>query len=111
MTFQLYCDLTFDLFSSYSVSDLLFARNDPEELLLSLGFGGQKEPDPLARIPSRFMKRPSIARGISVQNFLMVSETPDQKLGMFLNKYFFFYYLCELKALDTIGNYSKFSLA
>ncbi|XP_071791490.1 uncharacterized protein [Asterias amurensis] len=68
-----------------SVSDLLFARNDPEELLLSLGFGGQKEPDPLARIPSRFMKRPSIAKGISVQNFLMVSETPDQKLGFSLH--------------------------
>ncbi len=66
------------------MSDLLFARNDPEELLLSLGFGGQKEPDPLARIPSRFMQRPSTAKGISVENFLMVSETQDQKLGFSL---------------------------
>ena len=63
------------------MSDLLFARNDPEELLLSLGFGGHKEPDPLARIPSRFMERPSVAKGINVQNFIMLSETQDQKFG------------------------------
>ncbi|XP_022111447.1 uncharacterized protein LOC110990663 isoform X2 [Acanthaster planci] len=68
-----------------SVSDLLYARNDPEELLLSLGFGGGKEPNPLDRIPGRFLQQPSMAQGISVDNYLMLSETQDQKYGFSLH--------------------------
>ncbi|XP_038071648.1 uncharacterized protein LOC119740419 isoform X2 [Patiria miniata] len=71
--------------SMASVSDLLFARNDPEELLLNLGFGGGKEPNPLERIPNRFLQQPSTVRGISIDNYLMLSETQDQKYGFSLH--------------------------
>ena len=53
-----------------SVDELLQARNDPEELLRNLGFCGVVETDSPSRIPDRFLKAPSSARGINVQEFL-----------------------------------------
>lgn len=51
-----------------SVDSLLEARReDPEELLLALGFGARTpvEDDPLGRVPERFLAQPSAARGVS----------------------------------------------
>ncbi|XP_064465643.1 protein ITPRID2-like isoform X2 [Ornithodoros turicata] len=51
-------------FSSSSVDSLLEARReDPEELLLALGFGASPR-TPLGRVPKRFLTQPSAARGI-----------------------------------------------
>lgn len=57
-------------------------QDDPEELLLDLGFGTE-EPDITGRIPTRFLNYQSSARGISYQLFLeaqqnrMDVENPD----------------------------------
>lgn len=59
-------------------------QDDPEELLLDLGFGAE-EPDVTVRIPARFINQPSQARGINIQVFLnaqqnrMDIENPDVK--------------------------------
>nr|XP_006815276.1 PREDICTED: uncharacterized protein LOC102801861 [Saccoglossus kowalevskii] len=53
-----------------SVEELLQARNDPEELLLNLGFGMTKVEDTTSRIPERFLRQPSQAQGINVRQFL-----------------------------------------
>lgn len=69
--------------SDVSVMDVLnVLQDDPEELLLDLGFGTE-EPDITGRIPSRFLNYQSSARGISYQVFLeaqqnrMDVENPD----------------------------------
>lgn len=66
-----------------SVMDVLnVLKDDPEELLLDLGFGIE-EPDITGRIPARFLNCESSARGISYQLFLeaqqnrMDVENPD----------------------------------
>ncbi|KAJ8276919.1 hypothetical protein GJAV_G00069370 [Gymnothorax javanicus] len=66
-----------------SVMDVLNLWNDdPEEVLLELGFGSE-EPDISVRIPARFINHPSKARGINIQVFLeaqknrMDLENPD----------------------------------
>lgn len=56
--------------------------DDPEEVLLDLGFGVE-EPDITGRIPARFINNQSQARGINLQVFLeaqknrMDIENPD----------------------------------
>lgn len=56
--------------------------DDPEEVLLDLGFGCD-EPDISGRIPARFINNQSSARGINIQVFLdaqknrMDIENPD----------------------------------
>ncbi|KAG5849955.1 hypothetical protein ANANG_G00077190 [Anguilla anguilla] len=53
-----------------SVMDVLnLWHDDPEELLLELGFGSE-EPDISARIPARFINHQSRAQGINIQVFL-----------------------------------------
>uniref|UniRef100_A0A673ALR3 ITPR-interacting domain-containing protein n=1 Tax=Sphaeramia orbicularis TaxID=375764 RepID=A0A673ALR3_9TELE len=66
-----------------SVMDILNLWNDdPEELLLDLGFGCD-EPDLSGRIPARFINHQSQARGINLQVFLEAQknrldlENPD----------------------------------
>lgn len=57
-------------------------NDDPEELLLDLGFGSD-EPDLSGRIPARFINHQSQARGINLQVFLEAQknrldlENPD----------------------------------
>lgn len=57
-------------------------QDDPEELLLDLGFGAE-EPDITVKIPARFINHQSKARGINIQLFLeaqknrMDIENPD----------------------------------
>ncbi|KAJ8279972.1 hypothetical protein COCON_G00070380 [Conger conger] len=69
--------------STLSVMDVLnLWHDDPEELLLELGFGSE-EPDISVRIPARFINHKSRARGINIQLFLeaqknrMDLENPD----------------------------------
>ncbi|XP_051785321.1 protein ITPRID1 isoform X2 [Erpetoichthys calabaricus] len=53
-----------------SVMDVLnFWKDDPEEILLDLGFG-REEPDISVKIPSRFINNPSVAQGINIRLFL-----------------------------------------
>ncbi|KAJ8389040.1 hypothetical protein AAFF_G00124370 [Aldrovandia affinis] len=66
-----------------SVMDVLNLWNDdPEELLLELGFGNE-EPDISVKIPARFINHQSKAHGINIQVFLeaqknrMDLENPD----------------------------------
>ncbi|KAI5106298.1 coiled-coil domain-containing protein 129 [Silurus meridionalis] len=59
-------------------------QDDPEELLLDLGFGVE-EPDISVKIPARFINHQSKARGINIQVFLKAQqnridiENPDVK--------------------------------
>ncbi|XP_041102503.1 protein ITPRID1-like [Polyodon spathula] len=66
-----------------SVMDVLDRwQDDPEEILLDLGFGVD-EPDIFIKIPSRFINCPSSAEGINIRVFLeaqkmrMDTENPD----------------------------------
>ncbi|XP_026114204.1 uncharacterized protein LOC113092738 [Carassius auratus] len=60
--------------SDVSIMDVLnILEDDPEELLLDLGFGTE-EPDIRGRIPARFLNYQSCARGISFQLFLEAQQ-------------------------------------
>jgi len=58
--------------STSSVESLLYAREpDPEEVLLSLGFGGSES---LSKIPERFLSHRSKAKGVTITNFVKKEE-------------------------------------
>lgn len=64
-------------------------QDDPEELLLDLGFGAE-EPDITVKIPARFINHKSQARGINIQVFLEAQqnridiENPDVRSECYL---------------------------
>ena len=65
----------FSLF--FSLNQILFERRgNAEEILTNLGFKGKKVHSHL-RIPERFLKNPSKAQGITIENFL--DNNPDLK--------------------------------
>lgn len=74
--------LNFDAFWPSVMDVLNLWSDDPEEVLLDLGFGVE-EPDITGRIPARFINNQSQARGINLQVFLeaqknrMDIENPD----------------------------------
>jgi len=56
-----------DTASVSSMDSVLQSREaDPEEVLINLGFA---ESEALAKIPLRFLKQPSKAKGVSIENF------------------------------------------
>lgn len=67
-------------------------NDDPEELLLELGFGSD-EPDLSGRIPARFINHQSQARGINLQVFLEAQksrldlENPDVSSKSVIRRY------------------------
>lgn len=65
----------------FSVESLLEARReDPEELLLALGFGGPvRDENPVSRIPERFLAHPSQARGVDMRRFVTHQEQLSQR--------------------------------
>lgn len=67
--------------SMSSVESLLEARReDPEELLLALGFGGPvRNENPVSRIPERFLVQPSQARGVDMRRFVTHQEQLSQR--------------------------------
>ncbi|XP_075532536.1 ki-ras-induced actin-interacting protein-IP3R-interacting domain olf186-M isoform X1 [Dermacentor variabilis] len=67
--------------SMSSVESLLEARReDPEELLLALGFGGPvRDENPVSRIPERFLAHPSQARGVDMRRFVTHQEQLSQR--------------------------------
>lgn len=67
--------------SMSSVESLLEARReDPEELLLALGFGGPvRDENPVSRIPERFLAQPSQARGVDMRRFVTHQEQLSQR--------------------------------
>ena len=44
---------------------------DPEEVLYNLGFA---DSEALAKIPRRFFQKPSVAKGVSIENFKRQQE-------------------------------------
>ena len=58
--------------SNFSMDSVLQSREaDPEEVLYNLGFA---DSEALAKIPRRFFQRPSVAKGVSIENFKRQQE-------------------------------------
>jgi len=58
--------------TSSSMDSVLQSREvDPEEVLYNLGFA---DSEALAKIPRRFLQKPSVAKGVSIENFRKQQE-------------------------------------
>ncbi|CAH1248897.1 SSFA2 [Branchiostoma lanceolatum] len=64
--------------SSSSIEGLLQSRTcDPEELLLSLGFGGGRDENRSLRVPDRFLQQQSRCGGVDLKQFMVREMAPD----------------------------------
>jgi len=69
--------------SNTSMNSVFQSREaDPEQVLVNLGFAGSEA---LARIPKRFLKQPSQAKGVSVEGY---KKQQDELIGRFESGFF-----------------------
>ena len=72
---------------------------DPEEVLYNLGFA---DSEALAKIPRRFLQKPSVAKGVSIENF---RKQQEEIFGRYETGFFGYRGLQGKKIKGGLGGY------